>query len=145
MIKTTNVNQFCALCSDTQSCLTLCGPMGCSPPGFSAYQVSQARILEKVKVAQSGLTLCNSRDYTVHGIFQARILEWEAVFFSRRPSQPRDQTQVSCIAGRFFTSRATRKPKNTGVGSLSLLQQIFLTQESNQGLLHCRRLSYLLS
>ena len=43
-------------------------------------------------------------DYIVHGILQARILEWVAVPFSRGLSQPRDGTQVSCIAGRFFTS-----------------------------------------
>ena len=48
--------------------------------------------------------------YTVHGILQARILEWEAIPFSRESSQPRDQTQVSCIAGRFFISWATREP-----------------------------------
>ena len=47
-------------------------------------------------------------DYTVHGILQARILEWVAVPFSRGSSQPSDQTQVSRIAGRFFTSWATR-------------------------------------
>ena len=51
-------------------------------------------------------------DYTmelVHGILQARILEWVAVPFSREYSQPRDQTQVSHIAGGFFTSWATRE------------------------------------
>ena len=58
----------------------------------------------KVKVAQSCLTLCNPMDYTVHGIFQARILEWVAFPFFRGSSQPRDWTQVSHIAGRFFTS-----------------------------------------
>ena len=58
----------------------------------------------KVKVAQSCLTLCNPMDYTVHGILQARILEWVAFPFSRTSSQPRDQTQVSSIAGGFFTS-----------------------------------------
>ena len=47
--------------------------------------------------------------YTVHGILQARILEWVAIPFSRGSSQPRDQTQVSCISGRFFTSWATRE------------------------------------
>ena len=47
--------------------------------------------------------------YTVHGILQARILEWVAFPFSRGPSQPRDQTQVSCTAGGFFTSWATRE------------------------------------
>ena len=40
---------------------------------------------------------------SVHRILQARILEWVAIPFSRGSSQPRDQTQVSCIAGRFFT------------------------------------------
>ena len=48
-------------------------------------------------------------DYTVHGILQARILKWVAFPFSKGSSQPRDQTQVSCIAGRFFTSWATRE------------------------------------
>ena len=57
-----------------QLCLTLCDPMNCSPPGFSA-----------------------------HGLLQARILEWVAIPFSRGSSQPRDGTWVSCIAGRFFT------------------------------------------
>ena len=48
-------------------------------------------------------------DYTVHGILQARIPQWVAVPFSRGSYQPRDRTQVSHIAGRFFTSRATRE------------------------------------
>ena len=63
----------------------------------------------KVKVPQSCPTLCDAMDYTVHGILQARILEWVAFPFSRGSSQPRDQTQVSHIAGGFFTSRATSK------------------------------------
>ena len=91
--------------------------------------------------AQSCPTLCDPIDYTVYGILQARILEWVAFPFSRGSSPPRDRTQVSCIAGRFFTSWAIGKPKNTGVDSLSLLQRIFWTQESNQGLLHCRHAS----
>ena len=84
-------------------------------------------------------------DCIVHGILQARILEWVAFPFSRGSSQPRDQTQVSHIAGGFFTSWATRETKNTRVGSLSLLQQIFPTQELNQGLLHCRCILYQLN
>ena len=60
------------------SCLTLCWPHNCSPPGFS-----------------------------VLGILQARILEWVAIPFCRRSSQPSAQTQVSCIAGRCFTMWAT--------------------------------------
>ena len=58
----------------------------------------------KVKVAQSCPTLCDPMDYTVHGILQARILERVAFPFCRGSSQSRDQTQVSHIAGRFFTS-----------------------------------------
>ena len=61
-------------------CLTPWDPMGCSPPGFS-----------------------------VHVILQARILEWVAIPFSRGFSWPRDQTWVSCISGRFFTTWATKE------------------------------------
>ena len=62
-----------------------------------------------VKVAQSCPTLCDPVEYTVHGILQARILEWVAFLFFRVSSQPKDWTQVSYIAGRFFTSWATRE------------------------------------
>ena len=61
-------------CKVAQSCLTLCDPMDCSPTGFP-----------------------------VHEIFQARVLEWVAISFSRGSSRPRDQTWVSHIAGRCFT------------------------------------------
>ena len=57
----------------------------------------------------SCVTLCDPLAYTVHGILQARILEWVAFPFSRWSSQPRDQTQVSWITGGFFTSWATRE------------------------------------
>ena len=67
----------------TQSCPTLCNPMDCSPPGSS-----------------------------VHGIVQARVLEWIASSFSRGSSRPRDRTQVSCIAGRHFTVWATGESHN---------------------------------
>jgi len=66
----------------TQSYLTFRDPMDCSPPGSS-----------------------------VNGISQARILEWVAIPFFRVSSQPRDQTQVSCIAGRFFTAWAIQGQK----------------------------------
>ena len=61
-------------------------------------------------VAQLYPTLCNPMecslvpDPSVHGIFQARILEWVAISFSKGSFQPRDQTQVSCIAERFLTN-----------------------------------------
>ena len=57
-----------------------------------------------VKVAQLCPTLCDPMDYIVHGILQARILEWVAFPVSRGSSQHRDQTQVFCVAGEFFTS-----------------------------------------
>ena len=68
-----------------------------------------------------------------------------AVPFPRGSSQPGHPTQASCISGRFFTSWATREAKNSGACGLSLLQWIFPTQESNQSLLHCRRILYQLS
>ena len=64
----------------TQSCSTLCDPMDCSLSGSS-----------------------------VHGIFQARVLEWIAISFSRGSSRPKNQTWVSQVAGRCFTSWATRE------------------------------------
>ena len=128
------------LCLVTQSCLTLCDPMDCSPPGSSM------------------------------GIIQARILEWVAISSSKGSSPSRDQSRVSYTAGfavwatreaiysgmgccflpqgnlpnpgiesRFPTlqpdslpSEPPGKPKNTGVGSLSLLQGIFPTQEEGK-------------
>ena len=104
-----------------------------------------------MKAAQSCPSLCDLKDYTVHGILQVRILECVAFPFSMGSSQPRDWTQVSCISGRFFTSwdslpaEPQGNHKNTGVGSLSLLQQIFPTQELNWGLLLCRWILYQLS
>ena len=58
----------------------------------------------KVKFTQLCLILCDPIDCIVHGILQARILEWAASPFSRGFSQPRDGTQVFLVAGRFFTS-----------------------------------------
>ena len=63
----------------------------------------------EVKVAQSCLTLCNPMDYIVHGILQARILKWVVFPYPGESSQPMNRTQVSHIAGRFFTSWATRE------------------------------------
>ena len=74
--------------------------------GINIKQISSGL---KVKVIQLCPTLCGPMDYTVHRILQARILEWVASPFSRGSSQPRAWTQVSCIAGGFFTSWATRE------------------------------------
>ena len=68
---------------------------------------------QSVLVAQLYSILCDPMDCSLSGssvhVLQARILEWIAISFSRDSSQPMDQTQVSCIAGRFFTIWATRE------------------------------------
>ena len=107
---------MCTTCLAAQSCPILCDPMDCSSPGSS-----------------------------VHGDSPARVLQWVAIPFSRGSSQPRDWTQVSCIAADSLPSEPPGKHKNTGVDSLSLLQGTFPTQESNQGLQDCRRIFYQLS
>ena len=89
-------------------------PWGCKRVGqdwsfLQDWSIEESNEGMKVKVAQSCLTLCNPMVYTVHGILQTRILEWVDCPFSRGSSQPRDQTQVSHIAGGFFTSWATRE------------------------------------
>ena len=71
------------------SCVWLCDPMDCSPPGSS-----------------------------VHGILQARTLEWTAMPSSRGSSQPRDQTCISCIAGKFFTNESPGKPRERQCATL---------------------------
>ena len=80
----------------TQSCPTLCYPVDCGPPGSS-----------------------------VHGIFQARILEWIVISFSRGSSQPRHRTQVSHIAGRCFNLWATMSVFIFGCAGSLLLCQLF--------------------
>ena len=84
-------------------------------------------------------------DYIVHGILQVRILECVAIPFSRGSSQPRYPTQVSLLQADSLPTEPPGKPKNTGMGSLSVLQGNFLTQELDQGLLHCRWILYQLS
>ena len=79
-----------------------CNPIDCSPPGFS-----------------------------VHGILQARILEWVAISFSRGSSQPRDRTRVSCIACGFFTNVVSALKKMRGP---SLVVQWLRIQLPGQGM-----------
>ena len=85
---------------------------------------SMCRLKVKVKVTQSCPTLWNTMDYVVHGILQARILEWVACPFSSGSSQPMNWTRVSCIAGRFITYWAIREALYV---SLSFNKYIFLS------------------
>ena len=98
------MNMKCARCLVVQLCPTLCNPMDCSPPGSC-----------------------------LHGIFQARILEWVTMPSSKGSSQPRNQSPIlqAELQTDSLPSEPPGKPKNTGMGSLSLLQGIFLIQELN--------------
>ena len=74
---------------------------------FSTHKIYN--VWSESESAQSCPTLWDPVDHTVHGILQARILEWVAFPFSRGSSQPRDPTQVSRTAGGFFTSWVTKE------------------------------------
>ena len=84
---------FISECEVARSCQTLCDPTDCSLPGSS-----------------------------IHGIFQARVLEWVAIAFSKGSSWPRDRIQVSCIAGKRFTIWATREATWVLEGSCQLVE-----------------------
>ena len=109
-------NPSCVLCLVAQLCLTLCNPVAYSPPGSS-----------------------------IRGILQARILEWVAMPSSRDLPSPGIKPRSLALQVDSLPSEPPGKPKNTKVGSLSLLQGIFLTQESNEDLLHRRWNLYQLS
>ena len=107
---------YAVLCLVTQSSPTLYNPMVCSLPGSS-----------------------------VHGIIQARILEWVVYPFSRESSQPRNRTRVSCIAGRFFTSWATREDPYTSIHKVNLrkivnlninIRKVSLLEENTKETVH---------
>ena len=112
---------------------------------YPCAPVSKHRVRVKEKVAQLCPTLCDPTDYTVHEVLQVDILAWVAFPFSGGSSQE-DLPNVGieprspALWADSLPAEPQGKPKNTEVGSLSRLQQIFPTQESNQGLLHCRRI-----
>ena len=98
-------HQPACACMCAWSCLTLCVPMDCSPPGSS-----------------------------VHGILQARILEWVAIPFSRGSSWPRDRTWVLCIAGRFalqYVESSWTKPVSPALAGRFLITGQGLPYSSN--------------
>ena len=107
----------CVCCAKSlQSCPALCDPMDCSLPVSS-----------------------------VHGILQARILEWIAVPSPGNLPNPGIEPRSPALQADSLPAEPPGKPKNTGMGSQPLLRWIFLTQESNRGLLHCRWILYQLS
>ena len=119
-----------------------CGPHSlCNPSALLMEHKRGHRQMSvnecEVKVIQLCPTLCDPMDYTVHEILQARIQPIPSPGDFPYPGiEPRSPTlQVDSLPAEL-----PGKPRNTGVGSLSLLQWIFPTQELNQGLLHCRQI-----
>ena len=110
---------YAVLCLVAHSCLTLCDPTDCSPPGSSVHGVSPDK--------NTGVGL----HALLQGIFPTQ---------GSNPGFPCCRVQTD-----YLPSEPPGKPKNTGVGSLSLLQGNFPNQELNQGFLHCRPSLYQLS
>ena len=115
------------LCLVAQSCLTLCNSMDCSPPGSSVPGDSPGKKTVVGSLSHQG---------------SPRILEWVSYPFSRGSSRPRNWTGVSCIAGRFFTSWATREAvPHPSPALLSLLSCLFQVQDLS---VSCDRIQMLL-
>ena len=98
----------------------------CLQPTKKPFENIKWSEVKSHEVAQSCPTLCDPMDYSppgssVHGIFQAWILEWVAIPLSRRSSRPRDRTRVAGIVGRRFTVWATREAlENIKVGGIGI-------------------------
>ena len=139
-----------------QSCLTLCGLLDCSPPGSSVHGILQLRILEWVAISllqgifptqgsNPGLPHCRWILYQLNHAGSPRTLEWVAYPFSTDLPNPGIEPRSPTLQVDSLPSKPPGKLKNTGMGSLSLFQGIFLTQESNRGLLRYRWILYQLS
>ena len=81
----------------------------------------KVKSLSRVRLFATPWTVGSPPGSSVHGILQARILEWVAISFSRGSSRPRDQTQVSHIAGRRFNLWATREAHDTSNESTTII------------------------
>ena len=107
-------NRLWVILSSHNSLMSTCNSTIFLPPKKTEMLASESHVVVCVLVTQSCLTLYNPVDCSlpgssVHGIFQARILEWVAISYSRGSFQPRDRTWVSCIASRFCKVWATRE------------------------------------
>ena len=121
-------------------------------------------------VMSDSVTPCIACQAPLSMDFPGKITGVRSIYSSRESSWPKDQTCISCTAGRFLTTKSSGKPwsesrlvvydplqphglyspwnslsQNTGVGSTTLLQGIFPTQGLNPGLLHCKGIPYQLS
>ena len=148
---------MCVVFLVAQLCLTLCNPMDCSPPGSSVHGDSPGKntgvgclaLLQGIFPTQGsspGLSHC--RQILYHLSQQGWYIGRTAMPSSRRKRGfPNSVTEPRspALQADSLPAEPTGKPKNTGVGSQSLLQDNCLTQESIQGLLHCRQILYQLS
>ena len=113
----THTHTYAVLCLVSQSCLTLCDPMDCSPPGSSVPGDSPGQntgvgyhaLLQGILGSNPDLPHCRQILYHLSHQGSPRILVWAAYSFSRGSSQSRYWTRVSCIAGGFFIIWATRE------------------------------------
>ena len=116
--------------------------MDCSMPGSPAlhYPLKERKRKCSCSVVSSSLRLhdCSLPSFSIHGSFQARVLEWVAISFFRGSSRPREWTQISCIAGRRFTLWASREDSHYSLG----LAQIHVYWDGMQSnlLICCRPL-----
>ena len=110
---------------------------------FPVYPLPSPHTWKLKLAAQSCPTLCKSTDcslsgFSVHGIIQARELEWAAISFSRGSSWPEDQTRVSCTAGRFLPTEPLGKPPHTWLPRYQHLHQsvTFVSADEPSGTYH---------
>ena len=136
------MNTECERAESLQSCLSLCDPMDCSPPGSSVLGILQARILQWVTMpssrGRSPGTKPKSSALQVDSLPPAN--PWITVNESESCSVVSDSSWPHGLYSPWNSPG-----QNTGVGSLSLLQGIFPTQGLNPGLPHCRQILYQLS
>ena len=139
------------LCLVSQLCLTLCYPMDCSPTGSSVHGIFWARILEWVAISFSNWSSRPRDPISIScvscmagGFFSSEPSASLKEYWSGLPCPPPGHFPNPGIEPRSIVW-TTGKPKNTGVGSLSILQGTFPTHKLNRGLLHCKQILYQLS
>ena len=144
------------MCLVAQSSLTVCNPMNCSPPNSSLHEDSPGKNTEvgcyallqgtfPTQGSNPGVPHCKEIIHCLSYQGSPRVLAWGAYHFSRDLPNPGIKLGSPALQVDSLPAESPGNPKNTGVGGLSLLWWIFPTQESNWGLLHCRRILYQLS
>ena len=150
----THIYIYIFVVAQSLSYIQLCNPMNCSTPGFPVFhylpEFSQTHVhLVSDAIQPYASVWLFATPWTEPAMLLCPWVSSGKKYWSGLPfpspgdlprdlSRPRDLTQSPALQADSLPSESARKPKNTGVGSLSLLQGIFLTQESNRDLLHFR-------